>query len=158
MTDPDYAVLQAAIDALQDDLDTIGAAMASLEDLTASIWVGTIAASQTVHLWTAPFGASVESLSVVCQSVVARSDANAWTVRLRRHLGDGTYRTIAVKDTTLSGSPSEAIASTKDWNFDAIPFVDNLLAKGQTVSVQFSRTGTPADLIQVALTVRYRPA
>lgn len=138
---------------------------ASTEDLfvTADIIARneTITASGSHLAFVAPFPLEVISASLVNWQAAAPapSDANYWTIQVRRQpagAAESDQRVIAAKMTKTTGG--EPIGRRKAWMFDAQAFTgEAVCAAGDIVSVAFLPTGTAPTLGGVVATIGYRP-
>lgn len=157
----DAPQLRAAFDAWAADggigtVDLDG--VVSLEELERATQLGTINATATRRLGPVNLDQRIGGLTLATSAAVAASDTNYWTISLQRLRAGQNPLTIATR--TTKATAGEAFTADQGWNFDAMPWLETAryLRKGDVMALAFTKTGTPADLIDVTVAVRYEPS
>jgi hypothetical protein len=126
-----------------------------------------ISATTAVQMCVVPFPLIIRSAAIVCNSSVAVDDANYWLVQVRWHRHPTINQSLVNKTTRATdGGTSithagEAFTAKKAWTFHheqwnmsesfAVRRVDDVLDVG------FTKVGSPGNLANVAITLRYEP-
>lgn len=110
-----------------------------------------------VPVFVAPFACDIAAANIAPGAAVAASDTNYWTVKVRRYRA-GAAADIATKTTQVTGGA--AMALLQDWNFDAVTFnaTNKVCAKGDVITVEFTPTGAPANIVNPLAQIRYEPS
>lgn len=108
-------------------------------------------------LLAAPFPLVIRQVSLVTlRPGVSTSDTDYWTVDIRR-VEDGTdFSTFATKTTEATGG--EEIEQYVPWTYDAVTFGSAAeIAAGDVVYIRFTASGSPDNIRDPLVTLRYEP-
>lgn len=151
-----------AIANLSDQQTQLSSVAATIDELTVSTvmhgvwishtWTEILSSGAQRVLWVAPFDCQVVACELMSDfGAIAASPTNLMTFSLRQIPGGGNFVTKTTND--------EALTARVGWNLDNATWdpVVSRIAKGNSLSVNFSFSGTATLQFPVAITCRVVP-
>ena len=131
----------------------------TIEELERVTLLGTVnAAFQSRRLGPVNLDQRIGGLSIATTATVAASDTDYWSIALQRLRAGQSALTIATRTTRVTNG--QAFTADQGWAFDDVQWLEHArhLRAGDVLALSFTKTGLPADLTEVSVSVRYEPS